>query len=137
MGQGRLLKNPQPEGSNIVLPTGGTASRPAAPTAGSFRYNVDLGRLEYFDGSVFNQVSDTGEVSIVVDSFTGDDSTVTFSLSVTVTGVNQVLVFVGSIYQQPSTYTITGSGNDITFSEAPPSGSPINVIHNIASNETS
>lgn len=137
MGQGRLLKNPQPEGSNIVLPTGGTASRPVTPTAGSFRYNVDLGRLEYFDGSVFNQVSDTGEVSIVVDSFTGDDSTVTFSLSVTVTGVNQVLVFVGSIYQQPSTYTITGLGNDITFSEAPPSGSPINVIHNIASNETS
>lgn len=137
MAQGRLLKNPQPESTNVVLPTGGTAGRPAAPVAGSFRYNVDLGRLEYFDGSVFNQVSDTGEVNIVVDSFTGDDSTVTFSLSVTVTGVNQVLVFVGSIYQQPSTYTITGSGNDITFSEAPPSGSPINVIHNIASNETS
>lgn len=137
MAQGRLLKNPQPESTNVVLPTGGTAGRPASPVAGSFRYNVDLGRLEYFDGSVFNQVSDTGEVNIVVDSFTGDDSTVTFSLSVTVTGVNQVLVFVGSIYQQPSTYTITGSGNDITFSEAPPSGSPINVIHNIASNETS
>ena len=137
MGQGRLLKNPQPQHDNIVLPTGGSDDRPETPVAGSFRYNVDLGQLEYFNGSVFNQVSDAGEVDIVVDEFTGDSSTVTFSLTVTVSGVNQVLVFVGNIYQQPSSYTITGGGNDITFSEAPPSGAAINVIHNIASTDVS
>lgn len=135
MAQGRLLKNPQPQSDNVVLPTGGSDERPVAPTAGSFRYNLDLGRVEYFNGTVFNQVANAGAVDIEVDTFTGDDSTLTFSLSVEATGVNQILVFVGSIYQQPSTYNITGSGNDITFTEAPPSGAPINVIHNLASNE--
>jgi hypothetical protein len=137
VAQGRLLKNPQPESDNVVLPTGGSDARPASPVAGSFRYNVDLGQLEYFNGSVFNQVSDAGEVDIVVDEFTGDGSTLTFSLSVTVSGVNQVLVFVGNIYQQPSTYTITGGGDDITFTEAPPEDASINVILNIASTDAS
>lgn len=137
MGQGRLLKNPQPESDNVVLPTGGTATRPASPVAGSFRYNVDLGQLEYFNGTVFNQVSAAGEVDIVVDEFTGDGSTLSFSLSSTVTGINQVLVFVGNIYQQPSTYTITGGGDDITFTEAPPDNAAINVIQNIASTDAS
>lgn len=136
---GYFVKNTKISGaeSHIVLPVGTTALRPTSPVAGSFRYNTDLGQLEYFNGSVFNQLSDIGEVGIVVDSFTGDNSTLTFSLSVNTSGVNQVIVFVGSIYQQPTTYTITGSGNDITFGEAPPSGEPINVIHNLASNETS
>ena len=137
MGQGRLLKNPQPQSDNVVLPTGGSAARPASPVAGSFRFNNDLGQLEYFNGTVYNQVSDAGEVDIVVDEFTGDGSTLTFSLSTTATGVNQVLVFVGNIYQQPSTYTITGSGDDITFTEAPPDNATINVIQNIASTDAS
>jgi len=137
LAQGRLLKNPQPQSDNVVLPTGGSDERPATPVAGSFRYNVDLGRVEYFNGSVFNQVANVGSVDIVVDSFTGDDSTLTFSMTVEVSDVNQILVFIGSIYQQPTTYSITGGGDDITFSEAPPSGEPINIIHNLASNDAS
>jgi len=39
------------------------------------------------------------------------------------------MVFVGSIYQDPTTaYTVNG-GFDITFTSAPPSGEPISVIH--------
>jgi len=39
------------------------------------------------------------------------------------------MVFVGSIYQDPTTaYTVDG-GFDITFSSAPPQGEPISVIH--------
>jgi hypothetical protein len=41
----------------------------------------------------------------------------------------QIMVFVGSIYQDPySAYTVDG-GFDITFTSAPPSGEPISVIH--------
>jgi hypothetical protein len=40
----------------------------------------------------------------------------------------QIIVFVGSIYQDPATaYTVDG-GYNITFTSAPPAGIPINVI---------
>ena len=134
---GNFLKNRRIKGQSIVIPSGGTGTRPAAPRFGAFRYNTDLGQMEYFNGTVFKQLSIAGEVDIVVDEFTGDGSTLSFSLSSTVTGVNQVLVFVGNIYQQPSTYTITGGGDDITFTEAPPDNAAINVIQNIASTDAS
>ena len=118
-------------GTSVVIPSGGSAVRPSAPVFGSFRYNTDLGQMEYFNGSSFVQLSSDAAATLVVDSFTGDGSTVTFSLSLSVSDTAQVIVFVGNIYQQPSVYSITGGGNDITFSEAPPDDSPINVIHNL------
>ena len=124
-------------GSSVIIPSGGTGNRPDAPFFGAFRYNTDLGQMEYFNGTVFKQLSAAGEIDVVVDSFTGDGSTLTFSLSVNTSSSTQVIVFVGSIYQQPDTYSITGSGDDITFTEAPPDGSPINVIHNLASTDAS
>jgi hypothetical protein len=43
-----------------------------------------------------------------------------------------VIVFVSNIYQQPTgVYSITGSGNDITFTAAPLAAEPINVIHGV------
>lgn len=133
---GYFVKNRRlPSGSSsIVVPSGGSAVRPVSPVFGSFRYNTDIGTLEFFNGTAFKAVGISGEVDIVVDSFTGDGSTVTFALSTAATDAEQVIVFVGSIYQQPTTtYSITGGGNDITFTEAPPDNEPVNVIHNLAS----
>ena len=125
--------------TSMVVPAGDSSDRPEAPVFGSFRYNTEIGTLEFFNGSVFKPVGIAGEVDIVVDSFTGDGSTVTFTMTVEATDAEQVIVFVGSIYQQPTTtYTITGISNiDITFTSAPPVGEPINVIHNLASTVTS
>jgi len=120
--------------SSIIIPSGGTAVRPASPQFGAFRYNTDLGAMEFFNGTVFKQLLSSGDGSLTVDSFTGDGSTLTFSLSVTASAADQVIVFVGSIYQQPTdTYSITGGGNDITFTGAPPESEPINVIHGVSS----
>jgi hypothetical protein len=133
---GYFVKNRQLQSgsSSIVVPTGDTSNRPDHPTFGSFRYNTAIGTLEFFNGTVFKPVAISGEVTVTVDSFTGDGSTETFPLSSVVSSEAQVLVFVGSIYQAPSTtYTITGGGYDIHFTSAPPSGEPINVVHNLAS----
>ena len=121
--------------TSMVVPAGDSADRPSAPVFGSFRYNTELGTLEFFNGTVFKPVGIAGEVDIVVDSFVGDGSTLTFTMSVEATDAEQVIVFVGSIYQQPTTtYSITGISNiDITFTSAPPVGEPINVIHNLGS----
>jgi hypothetical protein len=50
-------------------------------------------------------------------------------MSVAESTETQLIVFVGSIYQDPATaYTVNG-GYDITFTSAPPNTVPINVIH--------
>jgi hypothetical protein len=50
-------------------------------------------------------------------------------MSVAESTATQLIVFVGSIYQDPATsYTVDG-GYNITFTSAPPNTVPINVIH--------
>lgn len=103
--------------------------RPAAPVFGQFRFNTDLGLLEFFNGTVFLPLSSAGSISYTVDGFTGDGSTTVFTMSEVESAADQIIVFVGSIYQIPVTnYTVDGSF-DITFTSAPPNGVPINVIH--------
>ena len=55
-----------------------------------------------------------------VDSFNGDGSDTTFTLSVEPTTENNTLVYVDGVYQQKATYAV--SGTTLTFSEAPPTG---------------
>ena len=71
----------------------------------------------------------SGDVEYTVDNFVGDGSTTEFTMSIAETTATQIMVFVGSIYQEPaSAYTVNG-GLDITFTSAPPNTVPINVIH--------
>ena len=138
---GYFVKNRQvPSGSSsIVVPAGDSSTRPTAPVFGSFRYNTDIGTLEFFNGTVFKQVGLGGELNVDVYSATGDGSTLTFTIGNTteITANDQVIVFVGSIYQAPTTnYSITGAGFDITFTSAPPSGEPINIIRNLVAPST-
>ena len=115
--------------SGVVLPAGGSATRPLAPAFGTIRYNTDLGSVEFFNGSAFLELGTAGIVDYTVDSFTGDGSTFVFTMSVAEAQATQIIVFVGSIYQDPATaYTVDG-GFDITFTSAPPDGEPISVIH--------
>jgi len=133
MATGVFLKNREiASGStSIRIPFGATNERPNDPVFGVFRYNTSTGSMEYFDGTQFQQVAKSGEADITVDNFTGDNSTLTFTLSTSVSAADQTIVFISNIYQQPSTYSITGGGNDITLSAAPESGEPINVIHGL------
>jgi hypothetical protein len=128
---GFYVKNRQLQSgsSGVVLPAGGSAQRPAAPFFGMIRYNTDIAAVEFFNGSIFQPLSAAGSISYTVDSFTGDGSTTVFTMSEAESQETQIIVFVGSIYQDPtSAYTVDG-GFDITFTSAPPDGEPISVIH--------
>lgn len=128
---GYFVKNRRLESgsTSVVIPGGSSAMRPAAPVFGQFRFNTDLGLLEFFNGTVFLPLSSAGSISYTVDGFTGDGSTTVFTMSEVESTADQIIVFVGSIYQIPVTnYTVDGSF-DITFTSAPPNGVPINVIH--------
>ena len=58
--------------------------------------------------------------AFVTDQFSGNGSTTAFTMSVAPAGVSNVLVAVSGVLQDPSTYGV--SGNTLTFSAAPPSG---------------
>ena len=113
----------------VVLPVGSASNRPDAPTFGMIRYNTTSASVEFYDGSVWSALSAAGAISYTVDDFNADGSTVTFTMSVAEASETQIIVFIGSIYQDPATaYTVNG-GFDITFATAPPAGTVINVIH--------
>ena len=114
----------------VVLPVGSASNRPDAPTFGMIRYNTDSASVEYYDGSVWAALSAAGAISYTVDTFNADGSTTVFTMSEVESTATQIIVFIGSIYQDPSSpaYTVDG-GLDITFTSAPPNGTVINVIH--------
>lgn len=128
---GYFLKNRQLQSGStgVVIPTGSSATRPDSPVFGLIRYNTDTGYIEYFNGSIFQSLTVAGGINYTVDNFTGDGSETVFTMSIAESSADEIIVFVGSLYQIPVTnYTVDG-GFDITFTSPPPIGTPINVIH--------
>jgi hypothetical protein len=128
---GYFVKNRQLQSGStgVVLPTGSTVQRPNNPTFGLIRYNTDSGLVEFFNGVIFQSLSASGGITYTVDTFVGDGSTTDFTMSTAEGTATDIMVFVGSIYQEPTTaYTVSGT-LDISFTSAPPNTVPINVIH--------
>lgn len=70
--------------------------------------------------------SNTGVLTgLVYDSYTGDGTTVNYTLNSTPTSRIYTMVTVGGITQNKSTYTVAGS--TLTFTTAPPNTAPIEV----------
>jgi len=63
---------------------------------------------------------------LTFDSFTGNGSTVAYTLSTTPTNKNFTLVTIGGITQEKVNYSV--SGTTLTFTTAPPNTTPIEVI---------
>jgi hypothetical protein len=76
-------------------------------------------------GNVASGGDDAASV-IYKDNFTGDGTTVAFSMAKSVTTEDQTQIFIDGVYQEKGTYSV--SGNVITFSEAPISGHSIEVM---------
>jgi len=149
---GRFVKNPE-IGDNafgVTIPNVTTAQRPSG-TNGQLIYNTTTSTYQSYIGAAwYNMATAAGEKTLTIDRFQGDGTTTVFgsgagntldgstaaSFSVTVTDATDIIVFVGGVYQVPTTnYSI--SGNQITFGSAPPandgatSGHVITVIHNL------
>ena len=136
---GRLLKNPDIAygALGVTLPIG-TNTLSDAPVTGLIRFNSSNNRIEFYYNNAWNQVAKIGAVQLVVDNFNGDGTTTAFTMSQTESDPTAISVFVGGVYQQPTTnYTVNGT-TSITFLSAPPqytgtSPTSIVVIHNINS----
>jgi len=109
--------------SGMIVPVGTTGQRPSGQT-GMIRFNTSTGNLEVYNGS-WRTVGE--DQLIVLDEFTGDNSTTEFTLSASST-TNNVWVTLNGVLQQPgldNTYTV--SGTTLTFTEAPLSTDKIQV----------
>jgi hypothetical protein len=117
----------------VNLPSGTTAQRPTA-TAGMLRFNSETGKYEVSeDGSTFTTLrtgSEAGEIT--KDIFTGDGSTTNFTMSVSPTDENNIILYIDGVMQEPDTnYTISGT-TVTTVGEAAHSGARIVIMHGFA-----
>jgi hypothetical protein len=76
----------------------------------------------------YDNISGIGAASYQVNNFTGTGSQVTFTLSVSSLGENYTFVYINGVYQNKNTYDISGTA--LTFSQAPPLTSLIEVMFN-------
>ena len=99
----------------LQIPAGTTGQRPSAATA-QIRWNTTDGALEVYNGSAWTAVG-TGSSNKVLDTFTGDGSTTTFTLSVTPANEDAIMVFIDGAYQEKSDYVLTN--NSLVLDTAP------------------
>ena len=108
---------------------GGKASDPttrndgSALQAGDLYFNTTNDELRVYSGSVWQAIK-AGTLN--VQNFTGDGSDTTFVLSSDPGTENNTQIYIDGVYQQKDTYSL--SGLTITFSEAPPNLSDIEVV---------
>tara|TARA_Y100000004_G_scaffold154426_1_gene178564 strand:- start:564 stop:3563 length:3000 start_codon:yes stop_codon:yes gene_type:complete len=112
----------------IHLPVGTTAQRPGSPAAGYFRYNSTLSKFEGYT-TAWGEIGGGGSNSIVTDTFTGNGTTVDFTLSSAMSSVNNLIVFVDGVYQNPDAYSLPAA-TTLRFS-APPANSRKIVAYGI------
>jgi hypothetical protein len=118
--------------TGVVLPTGNTAARPS-PQEGVIRFNTETSEYEVSkDGSTWTNLrTDADAADVSKDIFSGDGSTQTFTMSITPTDENTIVVYVDGVMQEPDqNYTITGT--TIDFGEAAHDGARIVVMHGFA-----
>ena len=119
---GRHLKNyslnSQALALNIVNTS--TANRPAGQN-GQIIYNTTTGTFQVYDNAWTNVSTGTSAAATITkNTFSGDGTTGSFTMSISVTNTQDILVFIGGVYQIPTTsYSV--SGTTLTFGSPPPS----------------
>jgi hypothetical protein len=78
--------------------------------------------------ATYDNISGIGAASYQINNFTGTGSQTVFTLSAASLGENFTFVYINGVYQNKNTYTV--SGVTLTFSEAPPFTSLIEVMFN-------
>jgi len=107
----------------LNVPTGTTAQRAGSPAAGDLRFNTTTSKFEGYSGSAWGDVG-VGNF-LVTNTFTGDGSDTTFTISNAVADENNLLVFIDGVFQAQNVYSI--SGTTLTFATAPANGRVITV----------
>jgi len=108
----------------LQIAVGNTAQRPATPSTGDLRFNTTETAVEVYNGTGWETVGqDT--TTITSQTFSGDNSTVAFTLSTSATTASVIVSINGTVQTPTTAYSV--SGTTLTFTEAPASGDAIEV----------
>ena len=122
----RFLKTPsldQAGSKAIKIPVSVGNDAPPALADGMIRYSVQNSAIEFAINNVWRQIAKVGNTIITSQDTVGDGIATDFTLNQTVADETDIVVFVGGVYQQPtSNYTIaTALGvTTLTFTSPPP-----------------
>jgi hypothetical protein len=75
--------------------------------------------------ATYDNVGSSFNATAIIANFTGNGSTVNFTLASAPAGENATNVYINGVYQQKNTYSVAGAV--VTFSQAPPVTSSIEV----------
>jgi len=75
--------------------------------------------------ATYDNVGSSFNATAIIANFTGNGSTVAFTLASAPAGENATNVYINGVYQQKNTYSVAGAV--LTFSQAPPVTSSIEV----------
>lgn len=78
--------------------------------------------------ATYDNITGIGAASYQVENFTGTGAQTVFTLPTASLGENFTFVYINGVYQQKNSYTV--SGVTLTFSQAPPITSSIEVMYN-------
>jgi hypothetical protein len=78
--------------------------------------------------ATYDNIFGIGAAEFQVQNFTGTGAQTIFTLSAASLGENYTFVYINGVYQNKNTYTV--SGTTLTFSQAPPITSLIEVMFN-------
>jgi hypothetical protein len=78
--------------------------------------------------ATYDNIFGIGAASYQIQNFTGNGVTTAFTLSAASFGEDYTFVYINGVYQNKNTYSV--SGTTLTFSEAPPVTSKIEVMFN-------
>ena len=128
-----VVKNGLTVGTNVVIAANGTyygAIANTGVTSGTYGGSSNVAVITVNSAGQITSVSNTSitaTATIVsnVDTFTGNGSTVAFTLTQTPYNTNSTIVNINGAVQQKSTYSL--SGNVVTLTEAPRSGTNIEI----------
>jgi hypothetical protein len=114
--------------ASMIIPVGTTAQRPSnsggTDTIGMFRFNQTQTALEVYNGTAWDIIT-TQFTVITAESFSGDGTTVAFTMAGTSTTAATVVAINGVLQIPTTAYSV--SGTTLTFTEAPATGDLIDV----------
>jgi len=95
-------------------------------TSGTYKFSVFTSANTLI--ATYDNISGIGTTEFQIQNFTGTGSQTIFTLSSSSSGENFTFVYINGVYQNKNTYTVNGT--TLTFSQAPPLTSLIEVMFN-------
>jgi hypothetical protein len=111
----------------IVLDSAGRVPSGQVWVNASIDYKFVLKTSADVSIATYDNVPSIGSTTMVVDNFTGNGSTLVFTLSNSPRSENNIQVYINGVYQNKSTFSLSGA--TLTFSAAPPLTSLIEVTY--------